>query len=331
MKTDNLLPWHHHAWNILSTAKKNNRLHHALLLMGGCDSEKKIFAKQFAAAVMCDKPTSEGMPCEICHSCRLIAAGSHPDLIVVEPDEVGHAIKIHHIRQLVDQVNETSQQGGFKCILIAPAHAMTIAASNALLKTLEEPPANTLLMLMTEQWLTLPATIRSRCQKVSFKKPTVKAALQWMSSQSEPGERDSHALRLSLADGWPLKALSTNTQDSMAMRQAIYDGLLALSHGKGDPLKFAAKCQEYDILSFLRLMLAWLRDMLRYRLTHSASRLINADYSAAFQALKMDSQALLSTIDLVQERYNNVSGAVNLNKQLLMEEIIINWVRYVSR
>lgn len=355
-----IFPWQIKQWQILSEAKQKGRLPHALLLMGACDLEKKQFAEVLSASILCEKPDHEGQACGKCHACHLILAKSHPDLVLIEPEQTGHAIKVDQIRALIQQANETSMQGGFRVIIINPAHAMNTAAANALLKTLEEPAPKTLLILISNQSFRLPATVTSRCQKVVFQKPCYEEALQWLDAVScqqklASSEADldalscqqklasseanldasfrwydtNKALLLNIAEGYPLQALALMNDGIMMLRQTIYQGLSALAKGQADPLELAAKWQEHDMLSLFKLLLAWARDLMRFKLTDGQAELINSDYRADFAMMKLTRENVLNYQELVQQSYAKVVNLQNLNKQLLLEELLIRWTCYV--
>ena len=330
----NFLPWQKAQWQLLTESRQKNRLPHALLFVGVCDLEKKQFAQAFSAAILCEAPDVAGQACLHCHACHLVLAKSHPDLILIEPEQAGHMIKIDQIRAMVNQANETAMQGGYRVIIIHPAHAMNMAAANALLKTLEEPAAKTVLILISDQSTRLVATITSRCQKMVFRKPSRQAALTWLKEQPQSVMPSSDCeLLLKLAEGSPLKALAFVTDDIMGQRQAIYAGLVALSQGQADPLELAAKWQEYDMLNTLKLLLSWLRDMLRFKFSLGQTELINSDYQSIFVDIikKTPNEGLLSYLDSVQQGYSRLLNLQNLNKQLLLDELLIRWTKiYVS-
>ncbi|MCV6606274.1 MAG: DNA polymerase III subunit delta', partial [Porticoccaceae bacterium] len=150
-------PWQGELWDDIVHLHKKQRLPHALMLTGPADVGKSRFARALAQRVACGEPVG-GYACGTCKSCKLIAAESFPDLKRVAPEEAGKAIKIDQIRALCDFMAKTAQQGGWKVALIEPAEAMNVNAANALLKTLEEPSNNTLLILVCHQLSRVPAT-----------------------------------------------------------------------------------------------------------------------------------------------------------------------------
>jgi DNA polymerase-3 subunit delta' len=240
-------------------------------------------------------------------------------------------IKIDQIREIVTFMNETSMQGGFRVIIIHPAHAMNHNSANALLKTLEEPTPNSLLILISDQHTRLPATITSRCQKLIFNKPALNIATQWLREQLDPARHtdDQVELLLRLANGAPLKALALLNDDFLTLRQEIYQSLILLSQDRADPLTLAAKWHDGEILLMLGLLLSWLRDLLRFKLTYGQTDVVNRDYIAAFSGLvdRLTTEKLLHFIERVQFNYAKMLNLQNLNRQLLLEELFIRWTQ----
>ncbi|MBR9727842.1 DNA polymerase III subunit delta' [Shewanella intestini] len=175
------LPWLtgvYHRFNEQVVAKSYS---HASLLnisraMGG-----ELLANTMAKDVLCDNISQHGA-CGQCKNCLLISAGNHPDLHTIVPD--GHQIKVDQIRQLCQQLTQTAQQGGRRVALIFSAEKLNLAAANALLKTLEEPGKDTLLVLQVNHGGRLLPTITSRCQNMAFTAPSRQAIQQWLISQS---------------------------------------------------------------------------------------------------------------------------------------------------
>ncbi|ARG97489.1 DNA polymerase III subunit delta' C-terminal domain-containing protein [Legionella micdadei] len=152
-------------WERFQSISAKQRIPHALLLVGMQSKTIIEFAYKIAAALLC---FNEQKPCGFCKSCRLLQIKEHPDLCFLEPDKAGGNIKIDQIRDLHDLAFTSAQLAGKRVIIISPAEKMNIAAANALLKLLEEPPEAVNFILIAEQISTLPATIISRCQQWRF-------------------------------------------------------------------------------------------------------------------------------------------------------------------
>ena len=158
-------------WALLQARINTQRVPHALLLSGSADglmnAGKIQFTRYFAASLLCDAcRTDTGLACGGCDACRLFAAGSHGDYLQVVPEEGSRVIKIHQIRALCEELGLTSQRGGYRVAVIAPADAMLGAAANGLLKTLEEPRPGVVIILISAKMGAIPMTIRSRCQRL---------------------------------------------------------------------------------------------------------------------------------------------------------------------
>ena len=174
------------AWQrdmLRSLLARRVRWPHALLITGRPGIGKRVLANSVARALLCEMPMAEGLPCGKCPGCTYAIAGQHPDLRVVEPidivDDVAKPVEwivVDKIRALTTWAQLTSHRGGAKVGIVDPAERMNAAAANALLKTLEEPPPDTFLLLVSHQPGRLAATIRSRCQVVTAPEPTATAS-----------------------------------------------------------------------------------------------------------------------------------------------------------
>lgn len=326
---NSVLPWHLSQWDLLFAARQKNRLPHALLLVGQSGLGQRLFAEQLAKAVLCQTPNAHGYACQQCHACHLADAKTHPDFVVLEPEQAGSVIKIDPIRRVVNFINETPMQGGYRVVLLDPAHALNHNAANALLKTLEEPTPNVLLILISDQHTRLPMTILSRCQKCVFHKPQPELALQWLAKNLDP-DQYTHEMRVQLlnfSEGSPLDALTWIDADIVTLRKNVYQALLSLSQGQQDPLSLAAEWHDKACLLIVSLMLSWLRDLLRCILIQEPVALVNQDYAHALVELKsrLSPENLLHYSEFVQNQYAKIQSSHNLNRQLLLEELFIRW------
>jgi DNA polymerase-3 subunit delta' len=204
-----LLPWHRDL--AAEKLQQRGRWPQALLIAGRRGLGKRALALHFARALLCEAPRPGGDACGVCPGCVYMAAGAHPDLRLIEPlltDEEGNvtvvdAITVERVRELTAFTQLSSHRHRAKVAVIAPAEAMNAAAANALLKTLEEPPVATYLMLVSHQSARLPATIISRCQRLPMPEPDAAKAAAWLTGQ---GVADAGRV-LAQAGGAPLLAL----------------------------------------------------------------------------------------------------------------------------
>ncbi|GAB2513672.1 DNA polymerase III subunit delta' [Lysobacter humi (ex Lee et al. 2017)] len=228
-------PWERRAYEGLVAAHSAGRLGHAQLIHGPARLGKRRVAERFANYLLCDAPGGVD-PCGACRSCRQFAQrhqrdpqetrpdGSlahpdghpgHPDALFIgyvlneksSPKKMRSEIVIDQMRELTQQLLITPQYGRARVALVEPADAIGTAAANALLKTLEEPVPGRYLLLVTSQPARLPATIRSRCQRVEFRLPPADEARAWLAAQGHAAADADEALTASrghpgLADDW---------------------------------------------------------------------------------------------------------------------------------
>lgn len=231
-------PWQNRQWRQLWSAYQTKRLPHALLLKGSHGLGISQFARQFAATLLCDAPLEHGIACKQCKSCLLYQAGNHPELTRIEPEDRGKSIKIDQIRALAEFVSLKSHYGHFKIAILDPAEAMNRNAANSLLKTLEEPPLGTLLMLVSHRPMLLPVTVRSRCQSVNFNIPPGTVTQAWLAAQATQKTPSLPPL-LMLTDEAPLTVLERLESGLYTHYQGILNDLQSLITNGSDPIEVA--------------------------------------------------------------------------------------------
>lgn len=197
-----LQPRQREHWQRVRAAHAAGRLAHALLLAGPRGAGKGEFAAAIAAFLLCEASDAARKPCGECRGCLQLAAGTHPNLMRLAPAEDKRDIAIDDVRDLLDRLHLSSHYGGAKVAIVEPADALNASGVNALLKTIEEPPPATHLLLVSERWRALPATLRSRCQILRFVRPRQAAAPQadnaaeWSRALTEACEGRLQGLRI---------------------------------------------------------------------------------------------------------------------------------------
>jgi DNA polymerase-3 subunit delta' len=263
-----LLPWHAGAAEQLGRAWAANRFPHALLLQGADGLGKRGFAAWIAAAVLCENSTNSKLDaCGRCAGCMLAKAGPHPDLQWVVPEEGKQQIGIDLVREATELLVKTSGRHGYKVAIVEPAHLMTPPAANSLLKTLEEPPGPSVLILITSQPSLLPPTVRSRCQKLTIPRPDREAATRWL--QAETG-RDVRPGLLEFAAGAPLRALAYAGGRFEELDEHMQESLGNLLSGRTDVTQVAAEWQKETLPDRLTWLDLWLSSAARAALAGSA-------------------------------------------------------------
>lgn len=273
-----VLPWHASAVEQLRRAWASRRLPHALLLQGADGLGKTELASWLSAAVLCQRSAgAELNVCGQCASCSLMAAATHPDLVWVAPEPDKQQISIDQVRAACERLTRTSFRQGYKAAVIGPAHQMTPSAANSVLKTLEEPSPESLLILVTSQPSSLLPTVRSRCQKVQIARPRSAAALEWL--QSVSAKPISPAL-LEFAGGAPLRALQYAEGRFDALNEQMQQSLSKLLTGRSDVTQVAAEWEKEGLTDRLIWLDLWLTSIARGALSGNAD-LVTFPQSAA--------------------------------------------------
>lgn len=233
-------PWQQRLHDQALAALDSGRLGHALLLCGPAGLGKRAVAERMAVRVL-----SGGEPAAEARNRPLIAAGTHPDLHLVSfvPNKEGTRLRteivIEQIRELGQKLALTPQYGRAQVAIIDPADALNTAACNALLKTLEEPAPGRYLWLVSARPARLPATIRSRCQRLEFRLPAREEALAWLAARGHA--IDAAVAALDAARGHPGLADEWLRGDGLALRRQVATDLAALEAGRADPLEAALR------------------------------------------------------------------------------------------
>ena len=240
-----LAPWQQRVLDNAVSALAEGRLGHALLFTGAPMMGKGRVAELLARRLLCRTPGSDGLACGQCRGCVLFVAGTHPDFKPVSfiPNDKGDKLRselvVDQMRELGQWFSLTPQLGGAQVALITPAHAMNLNASNALLKTLEEPSRDRYLLLVTDRPGRLPATIRSRCQRMEFRPPARAEALAWLRTQGHAEKSLEPALEA--ARGHPGLASAWLAEGGLELRREVASDLNALAAGKQPAVELAQR------------------------------------------------------------------------------------------
>jgi len=278
----------------LQAAYSSGRLAHAFLFVGPAGVGKAKTARAFAQLLLCERPQANA-GCGACGSCRKVAAGRHPDLMVLEPD--GEFIKIEAVRGAGRFASLKPFEGQRKVLIVDPAHAMNEEAANALLKTLEEPSPETTLILIAESIHRLPGTIVSRCQRVAFG-ALAPEDLQALLVGRLGVERGAAAELSRLCEGSAGEALRFYEDGVLAER----DALLRFLSGEG-PMKEADAWtgDRQQMLRLLRALALWYRDLLAMKTSGPVDLLLQPAAAPALerQGRQMESTAILQSLAVI--------------------------------
>lgn len=330
MKT--IYPWQQSQWKLLLNQYHQGKLPHALLLSGAQGLGKKDFAELFAGFILCENSDQQAEPkqaaCGICRGCQLISSDSHPDFfkIFIEPDS--KSIKIDQLRELIEQLNTTSQRSGYQVALIYPAEAMNLAAANALLKTLEEPPGQVLFILVSHQLGDLPATIISRCQRINFVGNEDLITTTWLQEQlaSQP-EKVNPTLLLRSADYAPLRALQLAASNYFELRALLLKHLQAISQGNTHATGLVFKYEAEESLLLIQAWISIAIDVARLQLGVLHTYIVNLDCLELLITLseKLAVVPLQQFLIALIHARNLLKSASNANVQLVIETLLLQW------
>ncbi|MFY2764416.1 DNA polymerase III subunit delta' [Arenimonas sp. MALMAid1274] len=240
-----LAPWQQRILDAALASLAEGRLGHALLFTGAPRMGKLEVAQVLVRRLLCATPGADGLACGRCRGCELAAAGTHPDfrnvsfIPVEKGDKLRSEIIVDQMRELGPWFALTPQMGGAQVALISPAHALNLNAANALLKTLEEPATNRYLILVTDRPGRLPATIRSRCQRLEFRPPARDEAVAWLRARGHADAVLGPAL--DAARGHPGLAEDWLANGGLALRREVQADLNALATGRQSPVPLAQR------------------------------------------------------------------------------------------
>ena len=303
------IPWLNNFATTWHDRVAHGRVPHAVLLAGPPGVGKRAAARWIAASTLglekADLPTHSG------------SIPEHADLHWIAPPEDKESIGIEQIRALVHNMSLTSYEGGSKVAIIEPANGMTVNAANSLLKTLEEPPGDALLILVADKIGKLPATIFSRCQRIDIAPPNEDIGLAWL-NQLQPGAAWADALRV--AGGAPIAAI--DVLEDLEAGALMARDMNALGQGTGSPIETAARWNKIGA-SFV---FNWLAQQLKLALiAGSAGRDRAIGLSIDESVLRrMDRRNLFCYLDIINKLRGQPGGSYNV--QLTLEGLLIDWV-----
>lgn len=305
---------HQQQIKILKSAIAQQRIAHAYLFDGPAGIGKKLVAQALACAFLCET----GGGCGNCSDCTKLAANSHPDFHLLQPD--GESIKIEQIRSLQPQLTLRSFAGRGKVCLIDSAELMTREAANALLKTLEEPAAGTLIILVSSRPETLLETIRSRCQRVRFSRLPRQTLARYLEHNLTISAAQALVLA-AIADGSFDKALGQHQDLYLKKRAALIQALSALSSTSSIQtfeLAQSLKAEKDQIAEILNIFDIYLRDLLLCQHGQPEDQLINQDLLPLIQqqSHQLSRSQLITKLGAVAQARSYLSRNVNLHLTL---------------
>lgn len=335
--TTRQLPWQSEQWQQLMQMRE--RFPHAVLLHGPQGIGKTLFAESLAQSLLCETPLPDGHACGNCLACGWFAQYAHPDYRRVRPenlDEAGAAeesqegsksakaeksaskeIKIEQIRALADFMNVSTHRRGRRVVLLYPAEALNAVASNALLKTLEEPPPETVFIMVSHNIDRLLPTILSRCRKLPMALPDAAQALAWLQAQ---GVADAQSW-LAEQGGAPLAALA---QAQGGSREAVETLLAHLARPAPDAaLKTAEQLQKSSPAEVVSWLQRWLYDVFAVKFSGKIRYYPKHRREIDALAARADTLKLLAVMKTMNDR--RAVADHPLSAKLFIEDMLLDY------
>lgn len=308
-----LNPWMQEPWTRFQERLAGDRLAHAILVHGPEGTGKLELARIMAARLLCVE--DQEFACGACRSCQLYVSGAHPDWFVLEPEEGKHQINIDPVREMIAALTLTCSFSKRKVALICPAELMNRNSANALLKSLEEPPGDTVLLLVSHDPSRLPVTIRSRCQSIAVVLPEPQLAVQWLQENHAMDEGLARSA-LAAAAGSPLKAAALSESGALASHQAMLANLSLLLHSPDKVTALASQLADIEP----RTLWAWLSSSCA-----DALRASLGGYTGAWleNSARLDSKGL-SVLQRDADRNRGLSRTP-VRQDLLLVDWLIKW------
>jgi DNA polymerase-3 subunit delta' len=324
-------PWQSDLWDSLIKRHQQQGLPHALMLTGVEGIGKHALALETARWLLCTRRIEQhaNVACGECHSCRLWQAGNHPDFMECQPEDDSRQIRIDGVRKLNEFLMQTPQISPCQVVSLHPVEVLNGNAANALLKTLEEPPGESFLLLETERLGSVMPTIRSRCQRLTLATPSPQQSLDWMQANGCDPLVAEQALRMNQMA--PIAALAWVQQQRHEQHNHWLQQLQQWSNGSL-PLDAMIAIWKKDELTGI---LSWLgqlsADLMRAHMGAEHSQLLEPAILGCFDASTLQPAKLIALHDRINSTLGQIqSGASYFNRQLLLESLMIEWQTLVT-
>ena len=326
-RTIMIYPWQQSQWKLFIQQYQHRHLHHAYLLYGQPGVGKLAFAHAMAHRLLCQEPGDTA--CGQCQHCVWSQSGEHPDLYELTPQEKSVIIKVDQVRQLVTDLAQSAHQGAYQVVIIHPAESLALSASNALLKTLEEPIGQIIFILVSDSpWRMLP-TVRSRCLMLPCQLQSSCEAQAWLQEHISKSTTSSVSALLRAAHGAPLLALAYSERDYFSLLEHWLNDLNALATQSGDVVTIAAAAIKHDVQVLLAVLIDMLSDMMKLVLKVDQSHLIFQDQADNMRkmVLSLSYSQLAPCFDQAVKSRALLQTTTSVNAQLVIESWLIQWMQ----
>ena len=307
------LDWQHAVVSQLVHLKHQQKLPHAILIELKTAIDSREFGWYLAQALLCNNPQN-GRACEKCSSCQLMIANNYPDFTFTtlitddKTHKLNKVIKINQIRRLIHQLSLTHNKPAGKIALIYPAEKLNQASANSLLKTLEEPSADSTIILLTHNPGKLPITVRSRCQKWIVENPSAEVSFNWLEQFIERDQLDDY---LALSDFDPPLAVELYQKGFKQHSDSFESTLNHFVSGQTEVTAAVKSLKSFDNATVRLLLRIHLQKLIR---TITEQRLT--------KLLQVRLQQLLNLLNFAEKSLQAEDN--NLNLLLQLEDVLIS-------
>jgi DNA polymerase-3 subunit delta' len=316
-------PWHKSSWDKFVTAKLKNHLPHALLISGTDGTGKLDFAKRIATALLCTSPVNHEA-CHNCKSCKTYQAGANPDFMGIELLEGKQQIAVDQIRQLSDFITYTRSFNAYRVILLNPVERMNANAANSLLKSLEEPASNTVIILVASNLSRIIPTIKSRCQILTLPTPSKASAITWLKQRKSTTNPEE---LLKMANGQPLTAMTISDEDIQSRGELAKD-LYSICIQEKSVTDVAKRWEKFDQSNLLNWQITWVENFIKNNVSKSKAEPADKDELAIILAKLDDNLSSVEQWNLYQQLISQKKYIhTSVNPLLFIENMLLLWLQ----
>jgi len=315
-------PWHDNSWDQFASAYTQNHLPHAILLTGAQGVGKLAFAEKMVKSLLCLSPIAENQQaCGVCQGCKTYEADANPDYMGIQLLENKQQISVNQIRELSEFLNYSRSFNAYRTVLITPIERMNLNAANSLLKSLEEPAENTVIILTATHLSKVMPTIKSRSQLLALPMPERAQAIDWLKQQKTNLNNVEELLEMS--HGSPLLALETS-DEAIQKRQDLAQDILNIIEKNNSVIEIAKKWEKYEVESMLDWQIIWLQNFLKKTYAPNSPLSQLTAYSNILQ--KLEQELLKDKLwglyqQLIQKKqtlHTSVNALINIENMLTL-------------
>jgi DNA polymerase-3 subunit delta' len=316
---------HERPIRLLQRGIAGGKVAHSYLFLGAEGIGKSLVALQFAKALNCLEGADTVDACDRCISCKKINRLVHPDVSIIEPQ--GQTLKVDQVREMQKALAYRPYEGRCRVFILTAADRMAPHMSNTLLKTLEEPPPQTVIILQANHPRWILPTILSRCQPIRFNPLPSHLVSHWLIKAKGLGEREAHLLA-TLSEGSPGKALEIKEEIAGIPRKELLEGWMgsgSLSMEEKEDWIDSLPSQRENLNLILELAKTLLRDLIVVKTSGEASGLIHADLAEEMEKVagQWDLSSLLKRMENLHQTARAIKG--NANTRLSLEAMMLSW------